>query len=336
MAQAAQAAQADHDASGDAATALTQLHGFAAEGSDQAWNRDVSEDNKRSAVLLFRQGTELVKASELALAVEKYEEALSHWPHPGIYANLARVVMAQEEHLKAYEYAVAALRYGKAPLGIDAQTRDTQYDELRRIKDQLRVYLQLVELRIDSDEPGVGVFIGGQTEPIELGAGQVVLAGRHLIGVEKPGYQPLSQSLHFYSGTSVRYRVSGYRRMEQWKPWALVGGGVALGLIGGGVYWDTWRRHRDLQTQSTARCDSTNGTCEQGSANDADTWRRIQWQERGALVTLTVSGLLVSGGTALVWWNRHRHFRIQSIERAISVTPVVSPQTAGVSASMSF
>jgi hypothetical protein len=83
------------------------------------------------------------------------------------------------------------------------------------------------------------------------------------------------------------------RRWETWKPWAVMGGGVVAGAIGGTFYLLT-TRNVDAYDQGIA------AACPNGCSTDSQEYRDLQpKKDRGALQNKIMVGSLAAGGLAL-------------------------------------
>ncbi|HEY5933914.1 MAG TPA: PEGA domain-containing protein, partial [Kofleriaceae bacterium] len=145
--------------------------------------------------------------------------------------NMAECLISLDQPLEAYEHVIAALVYGEAALGPEHHER--------AVRTRTLLEGQLAHVEVSCAEAGAVVTLDGQPLFIAPGtAKRTLLPGTHQIVASKPGYQTLTREDVLIPRKTVvaklellRLRTFEYR-WARWKPWAVVGGGVAVSLLG--------------------------------------------------------------------------------------------------------
>lgn len=151
------------------------------EDDERPWFRGVSVADQNAAKALFEEGAVLHREALYQQAINKYEQALAHWQHPGIYFNMARALRDRLRLVDAYRALQQATRYG--PKSLDADDFKLAQQLLRELDGQL-AHLELscdverAEIQVDNKR----VFLGPGTQKA------VVLPGPHRIAAERDGY----------------------------------------------------------------------------------------------------------------------------------------------------
>jgi tetratricopeptide (TPR) repeat protein len=327
------------------ALALWALPGLAADselgiGQKRPWARGVSEADQTAAADLFDQGNALLENSLFMKAVEQYEQALRLWDHPSIHYNLALALVNLNEPLRLHHHLMEALRYDGQPL--DAS-------KLGRLKDLLKVVeRQLVRVRITCDTPGATVQLDGTALFVGPGHHETfVLPGEYTFTVTREGYPPNERKR---MGSAGEVLVLDYRLYTQeeltryhrpwpaWRPWAVVGAGVALS--GGGLLLHSRANEKyRLFDEAIARCSSANNGrgCLPSPEMLNDQSRGNTFQS-AALGTFSVGGAALALGLTLAYFNRLQAEVISpdDHEKSLNITPVVGRTQNGVAATFSF
>lgn len=298
------------------------------------WERDVSAEDRRAAEALFGQAVELHEQLLRDQAVARYEEALSRWENPHIRWNLALVTMDMGQYLRAHEHLERALSWG--PEAFDPADRE-KITGMRQML--LRQHLAVIEARCD--QPDAEVALDGK--PWFRGPGaarQVVLPGEHVITARRPGYFPLARNVVLPAGSrgavTVAMSVDGIlekRRWAPWKPWAVLGGGLAVGAFGAGLHWHA-RWQLDAARDDLEEHCGDKPTCPPQTPTP---YRRGRWEDRIATGVIATAGTAAAVGLVLVFLNQPRAYRTENREGGrFQIVPIASPNTAGVSARLRF
>ena len=303
--------------------------GVAAGDSSAPWQRSVSPEDQRAARDLFAEARKLHRDLLREEAVATYREALRYWDHPNIHFNLTRILLDMGWYLEAYQHSERALAWGREALGEDRDAMDAMRRRL------LAYHLAVVEVRCD--QPGAQVALDGTVWFVGPGREQKVVApGNHMVTAESPGHFPAVRALTIVGGRQARIvlhmasdAIVAERRWRAWKPWGVIGAGVATGLVGGGLLWQASRDFSQEDRRLAGECGVT-AACPPG---DERGYRRAR-RERGIGVgVLAAAGLTIAGGVGLAVLNRPR-VRREEKERSratYELLPVVTGDGAGLS-----
>ncbi|AUX22471.1 uncharacterized protein SOCEGT47_029740 [Sorangium cellulosum] len=219
------------------------------------WHQGVSEERKQRAQALFTEARELHRGMMLAEARTKYEEALAAWEHPELRLYLGRVLKSIGLPLLAYENLRLSLRWG--PGSLDPERELEARAALRALVTQ-----DLAAIEIRCDEPGAAVRIDGK--PWFVGPGtarRMVTPGEHVVMARKDGYFTVVEPLLVLAGKEASGQLAlsvdtliVQRRWPAWIPWATLGAGAALGLVGGGLMWHARAEHGGTNDEYGDRC----------------------------------------------------------------------------------
>lgn len=314
-----------------------QLSGSAtATAAERPWAHGVSQENQQAALELFRSGNVALKDSVFLEAIGKYRQALALWDHPAIHYNLALALLNLDQPLEVHEHLVAAMKYGAAPLDTEKLEHARAYKGL--------IEKQLARVEVTCEEPGASVVMDGR--PLFQAPGRyegLVRAGPHTIIASKEGHLTNSQSKALPAGekTSIELKLftaddlTQYRRKwSAWKPWAVVGTGVALAAGGALLHMQARSSYEafDLGVNACGGCVPDTGLADQRTQGDT-------------LQTLAFGGYAVGGaalvtGVVLVYMNRLQPYRVddqvKQPEPAVTVAPLVGGGSRGVSATLRF
>ncbi|MCP3137972.1 peptidase associated/transthyretin-like domain-containing protein [Pyxidicoccus xibeiensis] len=307
-------------------------------GDERPWARGVSQQRQQLAIDLFRTANTLLKESLFPKAAEQYRQALTHWDHPAIHYNLALALLNLDQPIEVHQHLEAAMRYGAAPLDTEKLENARAYKTL--------VEKQLARLEITCETPGASVVMDGR--PLFVGPGRFegwVRAGPHTLVATGEGYLTQDQSRTLSPGerTSLDLRlftsddlIQYRRKWSAWKPWAVVGTGVALAA--GGVLLHSGARS-DFEKFDTAIASC--GGCVPEPAV-ADHRSRGDTLQTGAFAAYAVGGAAVVTGAVLVYLNRLQPIQVDPSEAAkapkstASVTPYLGAGGGGASATFRF
>ena len=310
---------------------------LASSSADSPWDRGVTVEARETARALFRDGARLMNDFQLPPAIDRFREALTHWQHPAIYYNLGRALYAQDRPLDAYEAISEALRHGPAPLGEDPDTARANYQKMLELRSRLR--RRLAEISVAALSPGAVVDIGRDARAVSGDGRYVVMPGPRLVSAKQSGHRDLVQSVKLHAGRMQAYQLTSYRRFTPWKPWAIAGTGVVLGLAGGALLWRSDARRDDLSANIRRACNEPEGCDPQSdkALDFADGWSSIQRQHRIGLGAAIVGGVAFAVGAVLVINNWQPRLRVTLIDEAwLLVAPTSSPSSAEISARITF
>jgi hypothetical protein len=272
-------------------------------GQQRPWTEGVTPEQQRAADALFQAGNELVDNSVFAKAAEKYREALRLWDHPAIHYNLGLALVNLKEPRAVHEHLSAALRYGKGPL---------DQEKVNRAKDYLKlVEQQLTYVEITCDLPGVIVGMDGRRLFEAPGRfARWVDPGPHVFNVSQEGFPSNDRSRILVAGDKITLHISQMyteeeltqynRRWSAWKPWVVLGAGVALAAGGGLLHLEARDTYRDLDTRAA-------GCGVRGCEPDPELARlrsRGDVMQKMAAGSYAAGGALFATGVVLAFINR--------------------------------
>jgi hypothetical protein len=322
----------------------------ATSGEDRPWSKGVPLERRQAARAIFLEGNELIKDTLFAKAADRYREAIATWDHPAFHYNLAIAQINLDQPIEAYESLQRAMRHGTAPLGASRHEQTLNYLKL--------LESQLARIEVVCNDAGAEVSLDGK--PLFVGPGRhqgLVRPGAHQLVASKPGYLIWSEPVVVSSGERMSIEVTlvtldqvseSSRRWATWKPWAVVGGGAVVALAGGVVHRRaavSFGEYDDefLQLGCVVEPDPDEPGCTEADvpAHMQDKLRQATWEQRIAVASYTVGGAALATGLVLVYLNRPR--LTQKAEQAeknrpanISFSPVVTPRSMGLSATLRF
>lgn len=325
-------------------------------GDTRPWAIGVSIENQKIAVKKFQEGNQQLNDGLFAPAVKLYREALTKWEHPAIYYNLALALLNLDQPIEVYDSLQKAIKFGAAPLEKDKFEHAKEY--------MLLVDKQLATIDVSCSKPGAQISVDGKLAFTVGADGKTghfvsrVKIGKHTFVAEKPGYNAQVDAPFIGPGETYRLELTLYtadeltRYKRQWSskymPYAVVGGGIVLGLVGVGLELSANSSYSDYDT-AVAKCNadaSSAGCSNMGSVADmrksGDTKRTIGYVGYG------VAGAAVITGAILLYVNRSQAYQItadqyrkelrdkEKAEATVSITPVIGPSMAGAMLNGSF
>lgn len=256
--------------------------------SAKPWNEDVPEVDKKRASELFKRAFDLHygDAPNPGEALTTYREALELWDRPRYRLNVVILLQELDEQEGAYRELEELLKWG-------VETFDVDFKE-KVERQRARLLAKLAVIDVHCSQPDVKVKLGGEelfTCPGAGGTKKAVLSpGSHIIEASEDGYYAVSNTLSLLKGergqVTVALSVDAHRSIRlwnRWTPWSVIGGGVAAGLVGGGLLWHAHTTF-DVPGCTGTLCEAT----------------RIPGYERARRENQAAIGLFVVGGAALV------------------------------------
>lgn len=319
------------------------------DSADKPWTAGVSMEQRQAARDIFLAGNKLFNEALFGKAAEKYKQALALLPHPFIHYNLAVAQINLGQHLEAYRSLQSALQYGAEHLG---QTKHRQALSYLAMLEK-----QLARIAVACAQPGARVTLDGRI--LFHGPGEheeLVYAGEHQLVATGAGHVPDTERVVLAPGQRLRVELEPLlpggmrrqRRWQAWKPWAVVGAGVAAGVVGGVAHWRAVHNYGAFADELETRgCATPGEDVEQfmgcpGSAIDGepgDSLGAARWQWRVAVGSYVAAGAAVTTGLVLVYLNRGRLVQVEPgaiDERGVVVIPQVTSGSVGVSARIRF
>lgn len=307
-------------------------------GDHRPWAAGISQERQKQALVQFREANALLNQGLFARAADTYRKALETWPHPAIHYNLALAQMNLDQPIEAFENLGKAILYGDAPLEKDKLEHAKEY--------MLLLEKQLAHIEVSCDKPGAKVSVDGKEVFVGPGTYRArVRIGRHTFVADKTGYTTRINAPFIGPGENFRIELKLYtadeltrynRRWEAtWMPYAVIGGGVAIGLVGVGLELAATASYDDYD-QRVADCNVNNMGCpttpELVALRDSgDTKKTLGYVAYG------VAGAAVGAGVLLAILNRPQAYQIrpeqlqdeEARKGKLSVAPIVTPTMAG-------
>ena len=305
------------------------------------WYCGVAKDQQQRALALYSEGNQFFDDSLFVGAVKKYRAALEHWDHPSIHYNLMLALVALERPIEAYESSLATLRHGPKAL------RPEEYQRARDYRKLLRGRIAILE--VTCDEPDAVVSLDGK--PLFRAPGTVqryVLPGLHELVAKKPGYVTAHRTLLLASDEPLRVQVRMLpqeqamlttRRWKRWQPWAVVGAGLGVGLLGSTLQWRGDINNNAFGELFEMECSAPNGCFEpEYTARLQELQTRSTWYRRLGHGMSAAAAATAITGLVLVYLNRPHETENPARRDLIrvSVTPAVHPQSATLSMQVDF
>jgi tetratricopeptide (TPR) repeat protein len=298
-----------------------------------AWNRGVPAETRQAARDLFLEGNRLFKIPLFTQAADKYLAALGKWRHPAFYFNLAVTQLNLGQQLEAHQNLQQALKHGAQPLG------DDRYAEAQK---QLKeVESKLGRLRVSCPTEGAEVTLDG--EPLFVGPGsreEWVKATAHQVTAKKLEYVTQAKRVAVAAGKLETLDLSLGKLIEDrpwavWKPWAVVGTGVAIAATGGVLHALSARNFSAYDDGFLKLSCAMNGCTDQQirdmNPNLPRLLDRANLEKKVAIGGYVAGGSLVALGVVLLYINRP-HLKEQGARGAdgVAIVPTVSGDSLGV------
>jgi hypothetical protein len=299
--------------------------------SDRPWTEGVSAKNQERALKIFNEGNTFFETSQYALATEQYRDALTSWQHPAIHFNMMVCLINLDQPKQAYKQLNASMKWGEVPLGKDVYARAITYKKL--------LEGQLTNLTIKSSQDGVEVSLDGKalfTSPGEVTL--VALPGQHQLVASKDGYLTHTENLNYVGGEPAssdvkliplaeaqNFRLE--RRWARWKPWTVLGGGVATMAAGLGVRFLASTDFDRYDNDVTILCPPQGCAKDELPQSTKDVLSRAELEDTISSALLISGGVATAAGAVLLYFNRERSIK----EMLPTISPTITPNGAGVS-----
>jgi hypothetical protein len=299
---------------------------------DRPWAQNVPESAQKEALSLFEEGNKLFETSQHTAALAKYREALKVWDHPAIRYNAAVALINLDQPLAANENLERALRYGALPFSQETYQQAQTYRKL--------LHGQLAELKVSCAETGAEVSMDGA--PLFVAPGETsrwMLPGPHQIVARKSGFLTETRSLTLLPGKPAWEQVAlreiktlppkTVRRWAPWKPWAVAGAGVLVGLVGLPFYLEAQSNYDSFDGVVNMKCPmGCPASMIPQSASDSKS--KGHTENIVAVSFFSVGGAVAATGLAMVILNLPRYVPAEEASH-LSAAPMVGPGTFGLS-----
>lgn len=123
------------------------------------------------------------------------------------------------------------------------------------------------------------------------------------------------------------------RMLPTWAPWTVAGVGVATVGLSAVLFSSSRSAYRDYDREYDARCDE--GCFDNEYPELTQKLDSARSSERNAYIALGVGAAAIAAGTTLIWLNRPARSE-RDPAAAATLTPTISADTVGVSASLRF
>ena len=305
----------------------------AIEGDDKPWNRGIPIEVRQAARELFLEGNRLFYVPRYTGAAEKYVAALSQWKHPAFYFNLALTQLYLGQQAEAHDNLERAVQQGEEPLGaVPFREAHKQIEELET---------QLGRIRVSCPTRGAEVTLDGTTLFNAPGSRDAwVKASAHEIIAKKSEYVTQARRVNVASGKLETVDLPLRKLIEDrpwapWKPWAVVGTGVAI-AAGSGVLHAISARNFSAYDAEFRELPCASMGCSDAAVLEMKPHlppllSRAQLEQRLAVGGYIAGGVLIATGAVLVYVNRpHLVEQGATSGSAVTIAPALSPDTVGV------
>ena len=306
---------------------------------ERPWAAGVAPAEQKVALAIFREGNAQLNDGLFARASETYKNALTHWKHPAIHYNLALALMNVDQPIEAYENLEKAIVFGEGPLEKDKFEHAKEY--------MLLLTKQIASIEVSCDKVGAKVSVDGKEVFVAPGTYKSrVRIGKHTFVAEKQGYTTRINAP--FIGPAENFRIelklftseelTRYNRRWQatWMPYAVIGTGVAIGVVGVVLELSASASYNDYD-KAVAACNM--GTGNQGCPTSTElTSTRDSGDTKKTLgyVSYGVAGVAIATGVVLAILNRPKSYQIrpedlqeEQAPPAVSITPIITPTLAG-------
>ncbi len=298
---------------------------------DRPWSKGVSAPDQENALKIFNEGNTYFETSQYALAAEQYRDALQSWKHPAIHFNMMVCLINLGQPKDAYEHLHDSLKFGAAPLGQEVYERAVNYQTL--------LEKQVTKVTIKSSQKDVQVSLDGK--PLFKSPGEttlVALPGSHQLVASKEGFLTHTEVLNFVGGEDAssevkliplaeaqNYRLE--RRWARWKPWTVLGGGLATMAAGMGTRFLASSDFNRYDNDVTILCPPQGCAADELPQSTKDVLSRAELEDTISSGLLIAGGAAVATGAVLLYFNRERSIK----ESFPTIAPMVTPDGGGVS-----
>ncbi|HEY0250052.1 MAG TPA: hypothetical protein VGC41_00945 [Kofleriaceae bacterium] len=304
-------------------------------GDTRPWAAGVKKSEQETALKLFHDGNVQLNDGLFAKAADAYKQALTHWDHPAIHYNLALALMNLDQPIESRENFEVSVKFGEAPL----QSKD-KFDHAKDY--MLLLDKQIGEVEVTCQKAGTKVSVDGKEVFTAPGTWKgKVRAGKHTIVGTLEGHPTRVDAPYISPGAPFRIELKLYTTAEltryrrkwdaTWMPYAVMGGGVLIGLVGGGMELLASNDYKKYDDKIAACNQAMPGNlgCQQSSdlkniKNSGDTKKTAGYVLYGVGAAAFVTG-------AVLWIiNRPESYEVRPEDlNAVSFHPVIAPDFAG-------
>ena len=302
-----------------------------------------SPSDVEAAQRLIEEGYELNTKILFEEAAVKFAQALTHVESASVRLALAVALYNSAQLLPAYEQFGLVVRCGKEELSIRLYRSAVEKHKILKTR--------LARVEVQSLKSDADVWLNGERWTSNGNRrSKAVYPGYYVVRVERPEYleqrfefsiSPGQKAILIPKLMSVRDGVTVERRLRWWMPWAVVGAGTGLGLLGAGLQWKAMRDMDSFDTQWAEQCgpDDMNspGCRDEDKPELLALHTRARWESGFAIGALVIAGTSVLAGFTLSALNRARTRQNEAAKRGEpTFVPLVSPGAVGLSGSVRF
>jgi len=294
------------------------------EASPGPWADGVTDEQKATAQRLLEVGNAAFLDKKYGEALEQYKQAVDAWDHPAIRFNMVRCLIQLERPVEAYDSLVLALKYGDAPLEEAVYSEALAYEKL--------LLGQIAEVEVSCKQPDTKVSLDGQ--PLLTCPGterRRLVPGQHQLVGQQAGFLTLTQDVVLLPGKEEAVVVELLpvganavitRRWATWKPWAVVGGGVLLGGLGGLLQLQAISNMDQYNARIATGCGGDGCEPDEVPAGAADLETTALLENKIAIGMMVAGAATVVTGAVLVFMNRGRTTYPDETATQLAVTPL--------------
>jgi len=299
--------------------------------NDKPWNQGVPLATREAAKDLFLEGNRLFDIPVYTRAAEKYIAALAIWKHPAFYFNLAITQLNLGQVLEAHGNLESAVRYGKQVLEVDRyQEAQKQLTDVEGLLGRIRITCPTEGAEVTLD--GATLFTGPGTRE------EWVKATAHQITARRAEYVTQAKQITVTAGKLETVNLPLTKLIEDrpwtvWKPWAVVGTGVAFGAAGGAFHALSLRKFAQYD-DNFLKLPCANMGCKDDEIRQGMKAQlsRAQLERKLAIGGYIAGGSLIALGAVLVYLNRPHLVEQGSpdVHNTVAVVPMFSADTVSV------
>lgn len=211
----------------------------------------VSTSAREEAKRLRDEGYAMLAVDRYDDAIAKFHAAIAVFPHPKLYLALGLTYMRVARWLEAEVALDKALDAGEAGL-------DTEFARTRAARAEVAAHLGTIT--ITGRQAGAQLTLDGKPVLVAPGEARVrVLPGRHVVLATRGALSsdPLALDVRAndtVDAAPVIYVTETRWRWARWKPWAVIGAGAAIAVVGVPLLLHSQREYDRYRQEFDARC----------------------------------------------------------------------------------
>ena len=299
----------------------------------RAWATGVDAASQKRALSIFKGGNQRYVEGDYAAAIGEYRKALAIWDHPSIRFNMAEALMILDRPVEAHDNLTKSLRFGEDALGRVVHKRALAL--LAVLKAQLAI------VTVSCAEPQARVTLNGELLFVGPGKTKKILRpGRYQVVAQKKGLLTDAKELVALPSESIemvlqpveipKVEVAYKRRWKVWKPYAVAGSGVLLGL--GGLFLHSQSSsHADQYADELAMFCPRGCEPEEIPKSTRDLRLRSKRENIAAISFFAVGGVALAAGVTMIILNQPRRVDGEAPSASPTLVPYATPTGGGLS-----